>query len=75
MSYHVGPRRHPVWVDALIQLAMAALGVLCILYPIVHRTAHAVAYLVTGLVLLGIVRLSDLVTPREHRGDNRKERS
>ena len=60
---HVGPRRHPIWVDILTQIVMFALGVLCILYPIVHRAAHAVAFLVTGLVLLGIFRLTDVVGP------------
>jgi hypothetical protein len=68
---HVGPRRYPAWLDHAAQLVMFALGVLCILYPILHRGPHAVAYLVTGLVLLGIVRLGDLVSPFTR---NRKDR-
>lgn len=63
MTEHVGPRRYPAWLDALAQIIMFALGVLCILYPIVHRGPHTVAFLVTGLVLLGIVRLGDLAAP------------
>ncbi len=63
MSQHVGPRRHPDWLDALMQFVMFCLGVLSILYPILVSTTHVVAYMVTGLVLLGIVRLPDLLRP------------
>lgn len=62
MSQHVGPERHPHWLDVGLQLALGVLGIVCIVYPLVHRTAHSVAFLVTGMVLLGIVRLTDLVS-------------
>lgn len=67
---HVGPRRHPVWLDTIAQVVMFALGVLAILYPIITRTSHTVAFLVTGMVLLGIFRLADVLAPLIRRKDN-----
>ena len=51
---HVGPRIAPDWFDLARQIVMFLLGVWLIVYA-ATSSGHDVAFLVTGLILFGLI--------------------
>lgn len=53
---HVGPKITPRWFDVLRQIVIFVLGVWLIVYA-ASTSGHDIPFIVTGLVLLGLIPL------------------
>jgi hypothetical protein len=60
---HIGPRVTPNWWDFARQLVIFLLGVVVIIYSVV-TAGYDVPFLITGLVLIGIVPVDRYVVSR-----------
>jgi hypothetical protein len=60
---HIGPRVTPTWWDFARQLVIFLLGVGVICYAVV-TSGYDVPFLITGLVLIGIVPVDRYVVTR-----------
>ena len=71
---HIGPRVTPTWWDFGRQLVIFLLGVGVIVYAVV-TTGYDVPFLITGMVLIGIVPVDRYVVTRanqvEENGEDR----
>lgn len=66
---HIGPRVTPTWWDFGRQLVIFLLGVGVIVYAVV-TTGYDVPFLITGMVLIGIVPVDRYVVTRANQVEN-----
>lgn len=69
---HVGPRIDPGWFDVVRQIILFLLGVWLIVWAATTE-GHDVPFLVTGLILFGMIPFERLLTQKRGRGRKRDE--
>jgi ABC-type protease/lipase transport system fused ATPase/permease subunit len=69
---HVGPRIDPGWLDVIRQVVMFALGVWLIVHAAV-TPGHDISFLVTGLVLFGMIPVEQILKRRHFNHNNEED--